>query len=93
MQNGQNDSFSMSCIICVVFILFANAITQEILLFFFVVDVLGATEETFESDGFMTKIIDLEADTKYHLYLSAVTIDGARMEYYIEDKTLLSSSN
>ena len=60
-------------------------------MFYVSVDVLGEMDE--KPLDYSTKIIDLKADTKYLIYISPVTVDGAGMEYYIEATTLLSSGN
>ena len=60
--------------------------------FYILADVLGAITETFELLGLSIKLTDLEADTKYLIYISAVTVDGDGLEYCIEDKTLPRSS-
>ena len=56
------------------------------------VDVYGETEEKFEPVGFSTKLTDLDAETKYLIYVSAVTVAGAGVELSVEADTLPLSS-
>jgi hypothetical protein len=56
------------------------------------VDVYGAIQATFEGGGLSTKLMDLTHETKYLIWVAAVTVAGVGSEYLLEDETLPNSS-
>ena len=56
------------------------------------VEIYGAYQEKMEPVVLSSKLTDLEADTKYLIYVSAVTNAGPGVELFIEDDTLPLSS-